>query len=87
MSSTVLVPGIYDANLPQGVIEVSSEQAYRMARRLASREGLMVGISAAANVIAALQVAQELPEGVVVTILCDSASRYLSESFWEQDDG
>jgi cysteine synthase B len=84
MSSTVLVPGIYNAALADAVIEVSSEQAYAMARQLAQREGLMVGISAAANVAAALQVARGMREGVVVTILCDSASRYLSETFWEQ---
>ncbi len=44
----------------------------------------MVGVSAAANVAAALQVAQRLEQGIVVTILCDSAARYLSERFWEE---
>lgn len=83
MSSTVLVPGIYDASQPDAVIEVSSEQAYEMARRIARREGLMVGISAAANVTAALHVARDLREGTIVTILCDSGARYLSERFWE----
>ncbi len=84
MSSTVLVPGIYNATLPDAVIEISSEQAYAMVRQLAQREGLMVGISAAANVAAALHVARDMREGVIVTILCDSASRYLSETFWEE---
>jgi S-sulfo-L-cysteine synthase (O-acetyl-L-serine-dependent) len=84
MSSTVLVPGIYDATMPEAVIEISSQQAYAMARNLARREGLMVGISAAANVIAALQIAHTLDKGVVVTILSDSATRYLSEAFWEE---
>jgi len=83
MSSASLVPGIYDPHLPHEIIEISSEQAYDMARRIALREGLMVGVSAAANVAAALHVARDLHNGVVVTILCDSASRYLSESFWE----
>jgi S-sulfo-L-cysteine synthase (O-acetyl-L-serine-dependent) len=83
MSSTSLVPGIYDATFPDAVIEISSEEAYDVARRLARREGIMVGVSAGANVAAALHVARDLREGVIVTILCDAGSRYLSESFWE----
>ena len=84
MASTRLVPSIYDPAVPDGVLEVSSEEAFEMARRLARQEGLLVGISAAANVAAALRVARELRQGVVVTILCDSAARYLSERFWEE---
>jgi cysteine synthase B len=57
-----------------------------MARRLARTEGLLVGISAAANVAAAMRVARELRQGLVATILCDSAARYLSERFWEETD-
>lgn len=86
MASTAMVPGIYDAALADAVLEVSSEAAFAMARRLARAEGLMVGISAAANVVAAIRVARELHSGVVVTVLCDSAARYLSEPFWEQND-
>ncbi|MCG8348625.1 MAG: cysteine synthase family protein [Chloroflexales bacterium] len=84
MATTGLVPGIYDASLADEVIEISSDQAFAMARQLARQEGLLVGISAAANVAAALQVALQVSEGVVVTILCDSAARYLSERFWEE---
>ncbi|PDV97590.1 PLP-dependent cysteine synthase family protein [Candidatus Chloroploca asiatica] len=86
MASTRLVPDIYNPAAPDAVIEVRSEEAFAMARRLARREGLLVGISAAANVAAALRVARELERGVVVTILCDSANRYLSERFWEDSD-
>jgi cysteine synthase B len=86
MASTQIVPAIYDPGAPDAVIEVGSEAAFATARRLARHAGLLVGISAAANVAAALRVARELREGVVVTILCDSASRYLSERFWEEDD-
>ncbi|WP_129671259.1 PLP-dependent cysteine synthase family protein [Candidatus Chloroploca sp. Khr17] len=86
MASTRLVPAIYNPNAPDAVIEVRSEEAFAIARRLARREGLLVGISAAANVAAALRVARELERGVVVTILCDSANRYLSERFWEDSD-
>jgi cysteine synthase B len=84
MASTRLLPTIYDPAAADAVLEVSSEDAFEMARRLARQEGLLVGISAAANVAAALRVASELRAGVVVTILCDSAARYLSERFWEE---
>lgn len=84
MQSTTIVPGIYDPTLPDEVIEIRSETAFAMARCLARCEGLMVGISAAANVAAALQVAQHLSSGVVVTILCDSAARYLSARLWQE---
>lgn len=47
----------------------------------------MVGVSAAANVVAALRVARELRRGVVVTILCDGAAKYLSDRFWDDGDG
>lgn len=86
MASSRLVPSIYDPDAPDAVLAVTSEAAFAMARRLARQEGLLVGISAAANVVAALRVARELRAGVVVTILCDSAARYLSERFWGEDD-
>lgn len=84
MATTAYVPGIYDAALADAIVEIDSELAFTTARRLARQEGLLVGISAAANVAAALRVAHTLREGVVVTILCDSAARYLSERFWEE---
>jgi cysteine synthase B len=71
--------------LADETIEVSSEDAFEMARRLARSEGLMVGISAAANVVAALRVARQLAAGVVVTILCDGAAKYLNDRFWDED--
>jgi S-sulfo-L-cysteine synthase (O-acetyl-L-serine-dependent) len=86
MASTGMVPAIYDPAAPDAVIEIASEAAFSMARRLARTEGLLVGISAAANVVAAVRVARELERGAVVTILCDSANRYLSERFWEEGD-
>jgi cysteine synthase B len=84
LPTTKLVPGIYDATLQDQVIEISSEHAFEMARHLARTEGLMVGISAAANVAAALSVARQLDQGVVVTILCDGAAKYLSDRFWDE---
>jgi cysteine synthase B len=86
MQSTRLVPGIYDDSLADMVLEVTSEDAFAMARHLARSAGLLVGISAAANVAAALRVARDLRQGTVVTILCDSAARYLNERFWEEAD-
>ncbi|MEM8530290.1 MAG: pyridoxal-phosphate dependent enzyme [Chloroflexota bacterium] len=86
LATTNLVPGIYDATLADDTIEVSSEAAFEMARRLARTEGILLGISAAANVVAAMRVAQTLEQGVVVTILCDSATKYLSETFWTNVD-
>lgn len=85
MATTAMVPAIYDPAFPDGIVEVTTEEAYDMARRLARVEGLLVGISAGANVAAALRVARELREGVVVTIGCDSAAKYLSDPFWDEN--
>ncbi|HEV2761915.1 MAG TPA: cysteine synthase family protein [Pyrinomonadaceae bacterium] len=80
---TSLVPGIYDPTLADDRIEVSTENAQEMTRRLAREEGLFVGVSSGANVLAAVRYAQGLaPGSVVVTVLCDRGGRYLSERFW-----
>jgi cysteine synthase B len=81
---TALVPGIYDPTLADECLEVSTEDAHQMVLRLAREEGLLVGVSSGANMVAALRVASGLKEGVVVTIFCDSAAKYLSESFWTE---
>ena len=81
---TALVPGIYDPDLPDGQVDVATEDAHHMALRLARDEGVLVGVSSGGNMAAALRVASELSEGVVVTVFCDSASKYLSESFWRE---
>jgi len=84
---TSIVPGIYDAALASENVWLETEDAYRMTKRLAREEGVLVGISAGANVSAAVRVAQRLHRqgkpGVIVTILCDSADKYLSEKFWD----
>ncbi len=82
---TALKPAIYDPSLVDLNVEVSTEAAQAMVKTLARKEGLLVGISAGANVVAALQVAQTLTQGVIVTILCDAADKYLSERFWLED--
>ncbi|MFO0504425.1 MAG: PLP-dependent cysteine synthase family protein [Acidobacteriota bacterium] len=79
---TAIVPGIYDESLADDNLWIETEDAYRMARRLARQEGLLVGISAGANVHGALSLAERIKEGVIVTILCDGAEKYLSEPFW-----
>lgn len=83
---TAIVPGIYDATLADENTEVATEDAHEMTRRLAREEGLFVGTSSGANVHAALRLARTLPSGsVLVTILCDGGSKYLSERFWEEE--
>jgi S-sulfo-L-cysteine synthase (O-acetyl-L-serine-dependent) len=81
---TALVPGIYDPSLADDQISVATEDGHKMVLRLAREEGLLVGVSSGANLFAALQVAKGLKEGVVVTIFCDSAAKYLSEGFWHE---
>jgi cysteine synthase B len=86
---TAIVPGIYDPNLASDNLWLETEDAYKMVKYLAKREGLLVGISAGGNVVAALTIAKRLhaakQHGVIVTILCDSADKYLSESFWDAE--
>ena len=82
---TAIVPGIYDPTIADENLEVSTEEAMAMVKLLARREGWFVGISAGANIVAALRVASQLEDGVIVTILCDSAGKYLSDKFWEED--
>jgi len=80
---TAVVPGIYDPSVADGEVVVGTLDAQEMARRLAREEGLFVGVSAGANVFAAVRLARTLPAGsVVVTILCDTGTRYLSDEFW-----
>ena len=80
---TAIVPAIYDPALADDNLEIATEDAYAMVKRLAREEGLLVGVSAGAALVAALQVARKLDRGVVVTIFPDSADKYLSEQFWE----
>ena len=81
---TSRVPGIFDARLVDEELRVSTEEAQTMTRRLAREEGLLVGISSGANVVASLRVAERIGEGTVITILCDDGTHYLGESFWTE---
>ena len=80
---TAIVPGIYDESLPDGNVWIETEDAYAMVRRLAREEGLLVGISTGANLVAALQLARQTQNARIVTIACDGADKYLSEHFWD----
>jgi S-sulfo-L-cysteine synthase (O-acetyl-L-serine-dependent) len=86
---TAIVPGIYDDTLADGNLWLETEDAYRMVRRLARDEGLLVGISSGANVVAALRLGREVYDtgktAVIVTIFSDSADKYLSEQFWDEE--
>ncbi len=81
---SAIVPEIYDPSVADENLATTTEEAYEMVKRLAREEGILVGISAGAAVATSLRVARGLESGVVVTILCDSADKYLSESFWEE---
>jgi cysteine synthase B len=85
---TAIVPGIYDERLADGNLWIETEDAYRMVRRLAREEGLLVGISSGCNVHAATLLARDLAahgeSATIATVLCDSAEKYLSERFWDE---
>ena len=87
--ASAIVPKIYDPSLADQNLEMSTEDAYAMARELSRKAGLLVGISAAAAVVGCLKIAHGLTlkkdeEAVIVTILCDSGDKYLSERFWTE---
>jgi cysteine synthase B len=87
--ASAIVPRIYDPALADNNIEIATEDAHAMARRIARECGLLLGISAAAGVFAGLKLAEQLhlrkdQQAVIVTILCDSGDKYLSERFWTE---
>ena len=80
---TAIKPGIYDASFADETREVRTEDAHDMVLRLAREEGLFVGISSGAAAVAALRLAEELEDGVVVTLFPDAGYKYLSDkSLW-----
>jgi len=84
---TSIVPKIYDASIADAELGIETEAAYAMARRLAREEGLLVGVSGAAALVGAVQVAHNAaPGSVVVTIFPDSGDKYLSEHFWDENE-
>jgi cysteine synthase B len=81
---SAIVPGIYDPDLADEDVRVSTEEAYELTRQLAIQEGHLVGISSGANLVGALRVARETTDAVIVVIFCDGGEKYLSERFWEE---
>jgi len=84
---TAIAPKIYDPGLADENLEISTEAAYAMTVRLAREEGLLVGVSAGAAMVACLKVAQKFRRGVFVTLFPDSGDKYLSERFWDEAGG
>jgi cysteine synthase B len=84
---TAIRPAIYDDKLADENLSVSTEESYRLVKRLAREEGLLVSPSAAAALLGCFQVAARLPKNehaVIVTVFADSASKYLNERFWDE---
>jgi cysteine synthase B len=79
---TSLTPAIYDPSAHDSLIQVATEEAYAVARRLAREEGMLVGVSAAAAAVAALDVGRRLKRGVIVVLFPDSGLKYMDEPFW-----
>ncbi len=87
--ASAIVPKIYDPRLADENLEIATEDAYAMCRRIGRECGLLLGISAAAGILASLRISEQLElrreqQAVAVTILCDSGEKYLSERFWTE---
>ncbi len=84
---TAIKPAIYDPAFPDRIVTVETEAAYEMVHRLAGEEGLFVGISSGAAAVAALEVAEKLEDGTVVTLFPDAGYKYLSDKgLWGGSD-
>jgi len=82
---TSIVPKIYDASISDAELRIETEAAQVMARRVAREEGILIGVSAAAALVGAMQIAKDAaPGSVLVTIFSDSGDKYLSEHFWDE---
>lgn len=86
--ATAMVPRIYDPSLADSTLEIGTEAAYAMVKRVARAEGVLVGISSGAALVASQMVAQQIADrqepATIVTVLPDSADKYLSENFWQE---
>jgi cysteine synthase B len=82
---TAIRPGIYDHTLADEDVRVTTERAYAFTRRLASEEGMLVGVSSGAALAAALDLAERVRKGVIVMVFPDSGTRYLTERFWDAE--
>lgn len=85
---TALRPAIYDDRLADENLSVCTEESYRLVKRLAREEGLLVSPSSAAALLGCFAVAERIPKqqhAVIVTVFADSASKYLNERFWDEE--
>lgn len=88
--ASAIVPGIYDPELADEDMAISTEEAYQMIKRVATDEGVLLGVSGGAALAAVEKVARQIDgasesnPAVIVTILPDSGERYLSDSFWDE---
>jgi cysteine synthase B len=73
---TATVPTIYDPSVADEIVEISTEEAYEMLRKVNEKEGLLLSPSSAANIAGAIKVAETIREGTIVTILPDNADKY-----------
>ncbi len=80
-----IVPSIYDPSFADEKIVVETEEAQDLVRRVAREDGILLGTSSGANLVAALRIAEKLRVGKIVTVLPDSSVRYLSEPYWNED--
>lgn len=80
---TAIRPGIYDPGLADEDVRVTTERAEALTRLLAAEHGLLVGVSSGAALAASLDLSEQTPHGVIVTVFPDSGTRYLSERFWQ----
>ncbi len=80
--SPEFLPKIYEPDRVDRIIDVSSEEATATTRKMAQQEGILAGMSSGGALYAALQLAQELTEGTIVTIVCDRGDRYLSSDLF-----
>ena len=78
------IPEIFDPLVPDNTLEVKTEDAYVMARRLAREQGLLVGPSSAAAAVAAVALAEEIDSGVIVALFADSGLKYMDLPFWNE---
>ena len=81
--SPEFLPKIYEPKRVDRIIDVSTEEATAMTRRLAKEEGILAGMSSGGAMTAALKIASEIEEGVIVSIVCDRGDRYLSSELFE----
>jgi cysteine synthase B len=81
---TAITPAIYDETVADRHLGVDTEETWAMTRRLAHQAGLFVGLSSGAAMVGAIQIANALEEGVVVTLLPDDGSKYLSLGLFDR---